>query len=174
MKKSTGKILAFAAAGAVAYLLLKNKNGARMIETSEDAAAESETGKGSEQMPEQAEVDHVIDTTSSGTPVTTAIRQAKELANALQDANIIVKTPAGQPNISVTKGTKRPGLFAKFKAKRKAKRKAKVSAKFLSRYKKAASLNCGKYKGRKKAKCDTSKQKALLFFQKLSNQGNVI
>jgi hypothetical protein len=177
MKKSTGTILAIAAAGAIGYYLYKSKSGARMIESSEEAGESEETGKGSEKMPAQSEVDHVIDTTASGTPITTAIRQAKQLATALQDANIIVKTPDGEPNVSVTAGSKRPGLFAKLKAKRKARkgrRKAKVSAKFLSRYKKAAALDCSKYKKAKKTKCESSKRKALLFFQKLSSQSSVI
>lgn len=177
MKKKTGTILALAAGAGLLYVLYKKKSGARMIESADEAAESEETGKGSKEMPEQAEVDHVIDTTRSGAPVTTAIRQAKELAAALQDANIVIKTPDGQPNISVTKGAKRLNVFDKLKAKRKAKklkRKAKVSAKFLAQYKKAAALNCNKYKGRKKSKCESSKKKAIVFLQKLSRQASVI
>ena len=138
MKKQTTTILALAGVGALAYFLLRNK-GARMIESGKEAEESEETGKGAETMPQQTEVDAVIDTTKTGTPVSVAIKQAKELANALQDANIIVKTPSGQPNVSVRKGRKK-------RLKRRAK---KVMAK-----------NCAKIKSkRRRQRCEMAKAK---------------
>ena len=143
MKKQTKTLLMIAGAGALAYYFFKNKSGARMIESADQAEASEETGKGSDKMPAQAEVDTVIDTTASGTPVATAINQAKQLANALQDANIIIKTPAGQANIAVRKGRKRKFFGG---GKRKAKR---IIAK-----------NCAKIKSAKRRKrCEIAKAK---------------
>jgi hypothetical protein len=139
MKKQTTTLLLIAGAGALAYYFFKNKGAARMIESGEEAEATQETGKGSETMPEQTEVDTVIDTTRTGTPVATAIRQAKQLATALQDANIVIKTPAGQPNISVRKGRKK-------RLKRKAKR--------------TIQKNCAKIKNAKRRqRCEMAKMK---------------
>jgi hypothetical protein len=139
MKKQTTTLLMIAGAGALAYYFFKNKSGARMIESGEEAENTKETGKGSETMPEQTEVDTVIDTTKTGTPVATAIRQAKQLANALQDANIIIKTPEGQANIAVRKGKKK-------RIKRRTKR--------------AISKNCSKIKNaRRRKRCEMSKMK---------------
>lgn len=139
MKKQTTNLLLFAGAGAIAYFLFKGKSGARMLETPAEAEATEETGKGAETMPEQTEVDTVIDTTKTGTPVRVAIQQAKELASALKDANIVIKTPAGQPNISVRKGFK----------KRLKRRTKKVMAR-----------NCAKIKNPKRRKrCELAKRK---------------
>lgn len=179
MKKQTKTLLVFAGIGAAAYFLMKGKSGAKMIETEEDAG-QTEKGKGSESMPEQAEVDHVIDTTRSGAPVSQAIRQAQQLATSLENANVLVKTPEGQPNVSVTSGSARKSFFEKLKAakerrlKRKkmrvrAKRKPKLSAKFLAQYKKAAKLNCSKYKGKTKLKCISGKRKAALFLSRMQS-----
>lgn len=143
MKKQTTTLLLIAGAGALAYYFFKNKSGARMIESGEEAEATKETGKGAETMPEQTEVDTVIDTTKTGTPVQTAIKQAKELATALQDANIVIKTPAGQPNISVRKGRKR----------RLKRRQARKGKRIIAR-------NCAKIKSAKRRqRCEMAKQK---------------
>lgn len=155
MKKQTTNLLLLAGAGALAYFIFKGKkSGARMIESEAEAAESTETGKGSEAMPEQPEVDAVIDTTKTGQTVREAIQQGKELAAALKDANIIVKTPSGQPNVAIRKGAKGK-LRDRIKAARE-KRKAKRLMKRAKRY-----GNCAKIKSAKRRKrCELATRKA--------------
>lgn len=149
MKKNTQTILLIAGAGALAYYFLKNKSGARLIQSESEAESTEETGKGAETMPTQTEVDAVIDTVKTGMPVVTAINQAKQLATALKDANIIIKTPKGQPNISVRKGAKK-------RLKKRATRKAKRIMRRAKRY-----GDCTKIKSsRRRKRCEISQQKA--------------
>jgi len=143
MKKNTTTLLLIAGAGALAYYFFKNKSGARMIQSEAEAEGTQETGKGAETMPAQTEVDTIIDTEKTGLPVATAINQAKQLATALKDANIIIKTPKGMPNISIRKGAKK-------RLKRRATRQA---GKVLKR-------NCAKIKNTKRRqRCEMAKAK---------------
>ena len=141
MKKQTQTLLLLAGAGALAYFFFKGKkSGAQMIESAEEGAESTETGKGAEKMPIQSEVDAVIDTTKTGQTIRQAIQQGKKLATALKDANIIIKTPAGQSNISIKTGAKKPSIRERIKArkvKRKAKMLTKTEARTASRKKRA-------------------------------------
>lgn len=152
MKKQTQTLLIVAGAGALAYFLFKGKSSARMIESAEEAAESTETGKGAEKMPQQTEVDAVIDVTRTGQTVTQAIKQGKELATALKDANIIIKTPKGRPNIAIKSGTKKRVKRAADKAVRKGK-------KLLAKAKKYGDCSKIKSKGKRK-RCEMAQQKA--------------
>ncbi len=156
MKKQTTTLLLLAGAGALAYFIFKGKkSGARMIESEAEAADSEETGKGAENMPAQPEVDAVIDTTKTGQTVSQAIQQGKELATALQDANIIVKTPDGQPNVAIRKGSKVKAFFER----RRAKRKARKGKRLIKRVKKFG--ECSKIKNaRRRKRCELATRKA--------------
>lgn len=162
MKKQTTTLLLLAGAGALAYLIFKGKkSGARMIESESEAEASEETGKGAENLPAQPEVDAVIDVTRTGQTVTQAIQQAKQLATALKDANIIVKTPDGQSNVAIRKGAK--GRFIDrlkaAKAKRKAKRGLRKGKRLMKRAKKYG--DCTQIKSqRRRRRCEMAQQKA--------------
>lgn len=151
MKKQTTTLLLLAGAGALAYFLFKGKkSGARMIESEAEAEASEETGKGAEQMPAQPEVDAVIDVTKTGQTVSQAIQQGKELATAIKDANIIIKTPKGQSDIAIRKGAK---------AKRRGKRLLRRGKRLMKRAKKYG--DCSKIKSqRRRRRCEMAQQKA--------------
>lgn len=152
MKKQTTNLLLLAGAGALAYFLFKGrKTGARMIESEAEAEASEETGKGAEQMPAQPEVDAVIDVTKTGQTVRQAIQQGKELAAAIKDANIIIKTPAGQSDIAIRKGAK-----SKWRERLKAKRAARKKKRLTKRYAKCAKIKNVK----RRRRCEIAKQKA--------------
>lgn len=162
MKKQTTTILLLAGAGALAYFLFKGKgSGARMIESEAEAEASEETGKGAEQMPEQPEVDAVIDVTKTGQTVRQAIQQGKELATAIKDANIIIKTPKGQSDIAIRKGAKSKfkDRLRAAKAKRKVKRSLRKGKRLMKRAKKYG--DCSQIKSqRRRRRCEMAQQKA--------------
>lgn len=124
MKKQTKNLLIFAGVGAVAYFLLKNKGAsARMIESEAESAQTKETAKEAEKMPEMAEVDAVIDTAKTGQTVKQAIDSGKKLAETLKDANIVIKTPKGMPNISIKKGGKKTSRRKQLRKESRTKRR---------------------------------------------------
>jgi hypothetical protein len=66
-------------------------------------------------------VDAVIDASKTGT--TKAMEQAKEVANTLKDANVVIKTPSGMPNITIRTGKKKKSKTKKSSSQRKAQAK---------------------------------------------------
>lgn len=133
MKKNILPLLLIAGAGIGFYFYNKNK-GAKQLETDKEAEQSQETAKEGEQLPSSTEVDAVIDTKQQNLSVSEAIAKGKELATGLQNANIVIKTPAGMPNINITKGAK----FFKGSKKRK--------------IKKTMAKNCAKIKNAKRRK----------------------
>jgi hypothetical protein len=74
---------------------------------------------------EAAGADAVVDTTKTGQTVSQAIETAKQIAQGYKDVKVLIKTPAGQKDISYTKGDKKP-KSKKRRSKRRHK-KAKLS-----------------------------------------------
>lgn len=67
---------------------------------------------------EAAKPDAVIDTTKTGQTVTQAVEAAKQIAQGVKDIKVLIKTPAGQKDVTVTSGYKKP-LHKKRKKKKK-------------------------------------------------------
>lgn len=110
MKKS--KTLLIVGAVAIALFMFKDKLG--FGKKSED----SEDDKEPMDDKEKNKVDAVIDASKSGS-TSKAIEKAKEVAQTIQDANVVIKTPAGMPNIAIRTGKKK-------KKKKSGKGKAKA------------------------------------------------
>ena len=71
---------------------------------------------------EAAQPDAVVDTTKTGQTVSQAIETAKQIAQGYQDIKVLVKTPKGQKDITLTKGSKKP----KHKRHKRKHKKAKI------------------------------------------------
>ena len=111
MAKKSNTLLIALAAGAALFLapkLLKGSSGS--------AARESDQENDQDESDTTSRPDAVIDIERTGQSVPQAIETARDIAQTVKDAAVIIKTPAGESNIAVTSGKKR-GLFRKKKRK---------------------------------------------------------
>lgn len=125
MKK--GNTLLIVGAAAVALFLFKDKlfgGGAASTAKSMD-----------EETPETTTPDAVVDASKPGSSIESAINTAQTIAQGARSIAVLIKTPAGQKNVLLTKGTK--------KAKRK---KCKLTRKQIL-------ANCTGLKGKAKRQC---------------------
>lgn len=113
-KQNTLMILALIGAGVfLAPKLLKAGSGSAARESDGDDGDDGDST--SKVMP-----DAVIDIERTGQTVPQAIETARDIAQTVKDAAVIIKTPAGESNIAVSSGKKR-GLFKNLLKRKKKK-----------------------------------------------------
>jgi hypothetical protein len=83
-------------AAAIAAYLFRNKLFGAKMPTSEIDQQDA------------ANPDAVVDTTKTGQTVSQAIETAKQIAQGVQDVKVLIKTPRGEKDITLTKGAKKP------------------------------------------------------------------
>lgn len=127
MKKSTN-ILIFGAI-AVALFMFKDKLGFGK----KSSADESDDDKEPMSEKEKEKKDAVIDMVKSGLTLPQAVEKAKEVAQTLKDANVVVKTPANVPNVTIRTGKKKKSKKTG-KGKAKAKRIIKQAESIFTKY----------------------------------------
>lgn len=124
MKKNLPLILI---AGAVAFFVFKDKLG---FGKKTDEGDETTTPT-----PDAEKTDAVIDAEKTG-GVAQAIQQAKEIAQVVKDAKILIKTPEGEKNIVVKSGKKKlkkPVNCSKIKNKTKRAKCEKKNATIIAK-----------------------------------------
>jgi len=125
MKKNSTLLLVGAVA--VALFMFKDKLGFGKKESDDD---KDETPMDEK---EKQKVDALIDVAKSGITTSQAIDKAKEIANTLQNANVVIKTPSGTPNISIRTGKKKKSKKTG-KGKAKVKKALKVAESIFTKY----------------------------------------
>ena len=128
MKK--GNTLLIVGAAAVALFLFKDKlfgGGAASAKAIDEETQETTT--------ETTTPDAIVDASKPGSSIENAINTAQTIAQCAKSIAVLIKTPAGQKNVLLTKGTK--------KAKRK---KCNLTRKQIL-------ANCKDLKGREKRQC---------------------
>ena len=126
MKKNTTLLLVGAVA--VALFMFKDKLGFGKKESAEDDDKEPMDEK------EKSKVDAVIEPSKSGLSMPQAIEKAKEVASTLQNANVVIKTPAGMPNISIKTGKKKKSKKKSGKGRAKAKKLIDTGVSIFNKY----------------------------------------
>jgi hypothetical protein len=89
---------------------------------------------------EAANPDAVVDTTKTGQTVTQAIETAKQIAQGVNDVKVLIKTPRGEKDITLTKGAKKPRKKRAARADKRAARLEKRAARKARRGKKKATI----------------------------------
>jgi hypothetical protein len=129
MKK--GNTLLIVGAAAVALFLFKDKlfGGGASAKAIDEETLETSTAT------ETTTPDAVVDASKPGSSIESAINTAQTIAQGARSIAVLIKTPSGQKNVLLTKGTK--------KAKRK---KCKLTRKQIL-------ANCTGLKGKAKRQC---------------------
>lgn len=151
MKKNTQTILILGAV-AVGLYMFKDKlssafNKGDAGDDGDDSDKGTQPASSSKSDENDEQPDAVVNIQRTGQTIQEGIETAKELASVLRDANIVIKTPDGQPNLRIKSGKKR-------KNTRRDRRKWLALQKLLKR-------DCNKIKSkRRKARCVTAQNKA--------------
>ena len=127
MKKNSTLLLVGAVA--VALFMFKDKLGFGK----KASADESDNDETPMDEKEKQKVDALIDVAKSGITTSQAIDKAKEIANTLQNANVVIKTPSGTPNITIRTGKKKKSKKTG-KGKAKVKKALKVAESIFTKY----------------------------------------
>lgn len=135
MANNTNKLLIGAAVLVGGYFLYKNYQQGTTSKMDDEDLTENEK-----------KADVVIDTEKENLSVPDAIDRARSVAQDLRDAAILIKTPTGQDNISVSTGVKR-GLL----------KRPKKGGKITREMMKQIRANATKYCANKKKKAQRNK-----------------
>ena len=129
MKKSLPIILI---GGAIAFFLFKDKLGFGQKSDEQDG----ENLDQSKTPSEDEKTDAVIDAEKTG-GIAQAIQQAKEIAQVVKDAKVLIKTPQGEKNIVVRSGkkkkAKKPQNCSKIKNKKRREKCEKNNAMIIAK-----------------------------------------